>query len=378
MGILWFLRRRTMVVVAVAVLLPFASIYPAGAADWASSRRVARGTLEATTVDDTGRLHLVVRRRDGSGLDYVTNRSGSWRVTHIPSSRRDSSSAIALVGGRVFVVSERGENCDCVPSGSTGLVLATNASGTWRLSRLTNDGGSSVALRVAGGKLHMAYVRHGGIAYWVRSPSGSWTTRQVVSAGSDPIDQLVSHIGVDLAIDSKGKVHIAYDRADEGASRPGVFYVTNKSGSWVRRRVTSSDLDWLDRILIDPSGRPVIGYSHESGDGRFRVARLLSGAWAIATAPGAGSGSFTLDSKGRAHVVIWDYDSDGLRYDQPTSSGWKPPTTIDAKGSDAHIRTTGACGWSISGARASTSGSVEVRCASCARGECRGPPRRGS
>lgn len=219
---------------------------------------------------------------------------------------------------------------------------ATNSSGKWRTTRLTSDGAGSVALRVANGKLHMAYV-NGGIAYWVRNTNGSWNARQVVAAGSDPIDQVISRVGVDLAIDGRRKVHIAYDRSDEGARRPGVYFVTNRSGSWARRRVTTSRLDSVDRILIDPKGRPVIGFNRWSGHGHFRVARLVSGAWTIARAPGVGVGSFTLDSNGRAQVVIWNEwdDFDDLRYDQPTSSGWKSPTRIDADGYDAHIRSTG-------------------------------------
>lgn len=208
MNTMSLLRRRAMaVVVAVALLLPLASASPSGAASWSSAKRVATGELAAVTADDTGKLHLVVVRQGWSGLDYVTNRSGSWK----------------------------------------------------------------------------------------------------------------------------------------GARKPGAYYVTNKSGSWVRRRVTTSRLDYLDRLLIDPKGRPVIGLNRWSGSAHFRVARLASGKWSIATTPGVGTGSFTLDSKGRAQVVIWnDWDDFGsLRYDEPTSSGWKSPKSLDAKGHNARIRTTG-------------------------------------
>lgn len=53
-----------------------------------------------------------------------------------------------------------------------------------------------------------------------------------------------------IVVDNDNKVHVAYDNADGN----GIIYATNKSGSWVRRKITNGD-DSLPHLTVDAQDR---------------------------------------------------------------------------------------------------------------------------
>ena len=64
-----------------------------------------------------------------------------------------------------------------------------------------------------------------------------------------------------MTLDATGKIHMAY--LQTGAA-PGVYYVTNKTGSWVRTRLTHSTSDGRPSIALDAAGRAFVATTRAS------------------------------------------------------------------------------------------------------------------
>jgi hypothetical protein len=105
----------------------------------------------------------------------------------------------------------------------------------------------------------------------------------------------------------------------------GVYLTTRIGGRWMANTASQPGdaRDVLDRVVIDPDGKPVVGYTHRLASGalRFRVTRFDEiDALSSRTLPGTGKGSFTLDASGRIELVRW---ADGrLVWRAERGSGW--------------------------------------------------------
>ena len=112
-----------------------------------------------------------------------------------------------------------------------------------------------------------------------------------------------------IALDGNGKVHIAYDNANG----LGIIYATNKSGSWVKRRVTSGN-DSVPHLTVDSLGRIRIIFTRTFVDSPRRIyyATNRTGVWATKRLPWNGPGSkihFAVSPKGTIHVVFGTEDA---------------------------------------------------------------------
>jgi hypothetical protein len=286
------------------------------------------------TVDDLGHVHVVTQ--SGAGLHYLTDTTGRWIARTLTSF--GSQPSIALSAGKVYVVFARIGDCEadedgCDADPNQGLYLATNRSGTWRTHRLSGTAPAYwPSLRMRNGKLHIAYNHLTGIRYLTDS-SGSWVDRQAWSVGT----RLTSAARTSIALDGAGHPHIAFMRTgctgptDFGwcprrqATLRGVYLTTRVDGRWIASIASQPGdaRDELDRVVIDPDGKPVVGFTHRTASGtlRFRVTRFDEmDAHSSRTLPGTGKGSFTLDGSGRIELVRW---VDGrLTWRAERSSGW--------------------------------------------------------
>jgi hypothetical protein len=331
-------RPRSPLLVGIATLaITFFAPGVVSAAGWSSATHAATGAPLAVTGDDSGHLHFVTGRGSSGGMRYVTNASGHWKTTTISTKWYDSDPSIAIISGKAYVAFDRWDDCDgCAPLTSTGIMLATNRSGSWKTSRLTSDGGILPQLRTQGGHLHLVY-ESGDIRY-MTNKSGHWTNVVAYhTAGDDGIDTIMGGVGLDLAMDPQGHAHIAFDRSDEGAHAPGIRYTTN-TGGWHTIKLDGS-ADRVDRIVRSSNGKLVIGVKSWQA-GAFRVWRLSSGNWTRKTTPATGSDpTFSLDSSGRVHLVDTHH---GVVYYAPnTSGGWKSAETVNGGGTAFAIRTSG-------------------------------------
>jgi hypothetical protein len=332
----WRLPVRTrpgaiLVTMAVAILT---LVLPTGAsaASW-SQRRVADVPPAAIAVDDGGHLHVVLQ--SGAGLRYMTDATGAWTSRSLTSF--GSQPSIALSAGKVYVVFVRVGDCGaergCTKDPNQGLYFATNRSGAWKTQRLSDTKPAYwPSLRMRDGKLYIAYNHLSGIRYLTNS-SGSWVDRQVWRTSTT----LTASARTSIALDGAGHPYIAFMRtrcsrtpqfgwcAASRTTLRGISLTTRSGGRWVTSVASQpgDTQDTLDRVVIDPAGKPIVGFTHELASGalRFRVTRFDEmDSTSSRTLPGTGEGSFALDGQGRIELVRW---ADGtLTWRAERASGW--------------------------------------------------------
>ncbi len=185
---------------------------------------------------------------------------------------------------------------------------ATNASGKWE--HLTVDTAAYAPMSIAvdgSNKVHISYF-DGGLKY-ATNASGQWHTTTVAT----------SYVSTDndIAVDSQGHAYIS---CNKGSFPWAVYYFTNKTGSWIRYTIESSDDDAVSgtgsAIVIDESDDLHLAYG-VIGD--IRYATNKSGQWDIQTAGGIGSSAWyitpdiAVSESGHPYIVFcrWTYNPEG-------------------------------------------------------------------
>jgi hypothetical protein len=172
------------------------------------------GTL-SLGVDSTGAAHIAYAGKfPGYGLRYATNRGGSWTVTALDPGNITRLALAVDVNDKVHIV---------YTSNLAELKYAEDVTGDWLVQVLDSDGGPNhPALAIdASGKAHVSYVdgQYGGELRYTTNSTGSWRLLNVDVADSD---FAASAMDTAAAVDTQGKVHIAYYR--DGRLR----YATNR------------------------------------------------------------------------------------------------------------------------------------------------------
>lgn len=213
-----------------------------------------------------GKWHIAFQRFGSdipeAGVWYLTNESGSWVETRVasayrkcpvfqnPSLRLDDAGAVWMVYEAPSTTSGCG--------GTSGLRLATDASGSWVRSPMTanrNDYGPSLVLDMQG-RPHVAFGRSGTGIYYTRRQGGTWFTPAFVSGGEDP----------SLAVSPTGNARLTFEEN-------GVAYATNKSGSFVVTQLADYGGFGLDEgtaggpvLAIDLENDAHVLYAKSAGD----------------------------------------------------------------------------------------------------------------
>jgi hypothetical protein len=325
------LRSLTLAFIAGFVLVA-APANPAAAASWSAPTQVASADAGNAVLDGNGKLHVVT---ETAGIGYVTNVSGSWFSHDVTHHAGDVDASIAVSGGKVYIAFVRLDVLGGDPQPSTGILLATDRTGAWKVTRLTSHADVSPSIKVLDGRVHIAYNDGNGVRYLSEGAS-SWTNDRVWKRAAG-LGTSLGVARVSLALDIHSKAHIAFDRqpADPEA-RGGVSYATNASGSWKTTNLRSG-YDHVDRILLDGAGRPHIGYNTgRTGPWTYRILRRSGSSWATTTAPGSGWGSFSLDGQDRYEVVFaW---GSTLTWYAQRSSAWLSKSWTVSHLADALVR----------------------------------------
>jgi len=272
----------------------------------------------ALVIDAANGLHVSYRRSDG--VAYATNTSGQWVGTLIDDTAGavgDSSIAMGPTGA--FHVSYR-------HSSSGALIHATNASGSWVISKIDAIGfGSSLAVDSAS-RIHVTYRTSAAsssfLAYAV-NVSGTWTRELVAGAAGSAIQTA-------LAIDAADAAHIVYA---VGSGMCAVRYATNATGTWVDTVLTPNSQQCRAAITLDPSGHAHVVYMEQFD---LMYATNASGAWITMSVDkldwiGFPDVSIAMDLSGALHVSYQDHNAD-LKYATNRSGSWVR-SYIDARGS---------------------------------------------
>lgn len=208
------------------------------------------------------------------------------------------------------------------PGNGPGIFYSSNASGGWVTGQITTGTDSTPSLAIdPSAHPHVGFVRRSGTAgiYMTENVAGSWTAPALAAADADPsppsLDALAS-----------GKVGMAYTSTYSFA--PGLYYVTNASGSWVRTKLLSATWAVSPWLRFDGSGRAHILFSRLESESRgVYYATNATGAWIITKVDDVhGDGiQFAFDGAGKIHAAFRTFDPSGVprgRYLTNRTGAW--------------------------------------------------------
>lgn len=277
-----------MIAMVLAVPLVFAS-------SWSAKTYITNNSHEdnePSIAIHQGKAYVIYVGGEGNNSEiyYKTNKSGVWGnpIQLTSNSTADSSPDIAIdENGKAHVVHLTSYYNSTSKDWNREVVYRTNVSGVWKLRRLTSDSvhQENPSIAVHNGKAHIVYGTRNWKAgtqevWYVSNSSGSWVYKKITANGvakeGGSIAQISGkpHISFtnriklnnsenaeifyakktplwdiirvtyysstdatpDIAIDSQGKAHIAFERAYE------IFYTTNKSGKWQETKLSNNSV----------------------------------------------------------------------------------------------------------------------------------------
>lgn len=211
--------------------------------------------------------------------------------------------------------------------GSGSLKYATNASGIWVIQVVDTFGyaGLYSSLKIdSADKIHITYVK-GFILKYATNLSGNWVITTLDNN---------SHAGANaaLALDANDKVHVVYNRTNFQTDTMHLKYVTNVSGSWVRRTLSgNSVVEIMPAIAVDGQGAVHVSYLFEDNNdltpSTMKYTTNKTGQWITETADTCGyfSGAYSsilMDSSGNPNISYYDSTFGSLRFTRKTNNVW--------------------------------------------------------
>lgn len=307
------------------------------ASGWSRSLVAAADVVDGVSLalDGTGKAHIAYLVQDAAGIRYATDRWGGWKRYTVTSDETDAEPALAVdAEGEVTIAFVR----DVVGTSGlprTPLMQVSNRRGYWQVSRLTNPpaGGSDRSPSIVAdktGALHIALLRayptSQGIRY-LTNASGSWATRSISS---------LPDRAPRIALGPTGHVFVGF------LGEAGFGFATNRTGSWVTKRDVIS-IGWTDPVSIAVDGSDKL---HAAWHGRWSTER--SGTWTtVDLAVGGNISSLVLGKDGLPRLATSDTIWYGFDYAVVVSQAvrtWsaKRLATTWASGGIAVADTTGA------------------------------------
>jgi len=211
------------------------AFYSNATSAWTSDTTLPFGGQGEVAVDGTGHAHIVYGHHEPPYwlIDYATDATGAW-VSDSPFVccvfEDDVEPTIALDGnGKPHIAWLFASS-----PGDTPLVYQNRVSGAWS-GQVTILGSPNAWPSIAvdgAGKAHIAVLHYGSKpgVYYLTNKTGAWVSTRLTHSWSDGAPS--------IALDGSGHAYIATTRASWAAD-PGVYVMTNASGSWVKAQVVS-------------------------------------------------------------------------------------------------------------------------------------------
>jgi hypothetical protein len=254
-----------------SVGLTFLQRKPVAGAMWTRLAITSHSDISPSmALSATGAVHAAFVRQ-GSGIRYTSNRTGTWVVEVVPGSMRAEAPSVALTNGGTPSVAFSA----FLSRSSYLLRIASKTAAGWTVRTIATGDVGQPSLKIdALHKRHLVYVRRSGTApglYYATDRTGSWQTTRLTSATDVEWPRLV--------LDSARHVHVAYVRSVPGFSR--VLYVTNATGRWVTSTASAPAGGSSPEIGLDAAGRPVIAYTaaRSSEGGPAWMAERVGSGW---------------------------------------------------------------------------------------------------
>jgi len=219
---------------------------------WKTIRLTNDGVSKSNTdiaIDRDGKLHIVyVKRENVDSLIYKTNASGSWQTTTIKQSDNIiTAPSIAAYNGKVFIVYTILTADTQTFSWKGEVWYSSNILGNWSQVKLAASNGmySSASIAQRKGIPHIVLAKNPKgsnnendyqIFYLKTTDQANWSLTQLTfNSTADAVP--------DVAVDSLGKAHVVFLRGESslGKQDGGVYYKTNRSGSWYGKRISPGD-----------------------------------------------------------------------------------------------------------------------------------------
>ena len=271
--------------------------------------------------DGAGREHVLFLRGDvgplapgNVGLHYARRTStGGWTDERLTPATDIPSSALAIgPANSIHAAWVR-------PAGAApGVYYTTNASGAWVTTRIsTSDQVRAVDIVVEpSGRVRAATATNAGVQLRTRTGAtwGAWSTISTKRSGS-----------IDVALDGTGRLHVAIGREDASQGAAGITYLTDASGNWTARSLTSTQ-SVEPSIALDTAGRPHVAWREAFPTPRIRHATNATGTWITTTAISSyhySKAELSFDPTGKAHVAMASTGtSPGVYYGTDAGGKW--------------------------------------------------------
>ena len=232
-------------------------------------------------LDGSGKTHIAAD--DGSGIVYATNASGSWEECRV-SDGDDHEPSIALGGGLVHIAFARYD------SGARGIYSASGsgaggAACGWQVIVRHAGSDGQPSLGAYGGTLHIAFRTSDKRLRYTR---GAYDTDQGWTV-LETVDGTCCQSAPALALTTDGSPRIAYG----DSSADGLKYAARSGSSWKKRKVQGGRVRHVALHIdytpdpwngLQPANAPSIAYvvdhkgTYRAGKGGSGVA----GSWGIA------------------------------------------------------------------------------------------------
>jgi hypothetical protein len=198
------------------------------------------------------------------GIYLATNRSGTWRLSPHPVTSGDRCAAITVdTSNHVHLLATRPLPAD--PNGNYDLYYATNKSGAWRASKVHYGevGVASLAIDRTG-RANIAITDEDGVFMFRRAADGGWLNPYATGG-------VASHLRVDPA----GTLWLVV----RDVSHRRFVRLMNRSGAWTVTRIPlpSSNAISFD-LAIDGLGRRSIA-SYDGNTGYASIYRDAGSSW---------------------------------------------------------------------------------------------------
>lgn len=309
-------RTGNVVVAAVRSSADLASgglaIYRRSAGDAGTWTRLAVTSAQdrepSLALNASGRVSVAFLR-EGVGLRYTSNRTGTWVVEPLAGTREALMPSLALTsGGTPAIAYERHSG-----RATLGISLLYKTSTGWRTRTVTtgDDHAPSLAIDQYGVR-YLAFVRTSGArGLWFGTDrGGTWRFTRLTSATDVQAPS--------LALDLWRHVHVAYER--HGATSSRVLEVTNVAGSWRTTTVSDGRGGVAPAMAVAATDVPIVSVAYMTDPRMAPAVPLVATqdtlAWSrsqvSATAfDTANRPGFAIERSGRRHLALYEPNAIG-------------------------------------------------------------------
>jgi len=207
-------------------------------------------------------------------------------------------------------------------------------------------------LMISHARLSKYYLAFAGVCFVIASffiltcsafaeiPTYSWFVTEI----PDTLDPSYKRSDPSLAIDNQGRPHISFGVNQDGDGWPSYLYYTYRDISWQGQQPIWKPYACAETsIFLDTNGKVHITYATEYGQGVWYRTNK-SGSWQEETLKGTWTGNYEsmcVDDNGNFHVAYWNNNggAEKIHYRFYNGTSWEPALTGNGEGTQQTVDT---------------------------------------